>query len=200
MGKRCFSDGEMRSLLGAVRRKAAKGMTRDRADRALVVFAYATGCRASEIASVGLGPGVANRLDLDAGTVVILDAKWETTGAVPLDPASLRVLRRYVREVRPRLRGADASDRLFLTRLGTAYSANAMSKKLSSLLRRHGFGQTAHAFRHYFCTDLLRTSSLHVVKGLMRHRDTRSTMMYAHPSESDLRGAVNRRAGRNGTL
>jgi len=85
MGKRCFTDAEMRALLSAVRRRAARGTLRDRADHALVTFAYATGCRASEIASVRLGPGAANRIDLDAGAVVIGEAKWGTTGTVPLD-------------------------------------------------------------------------------------------------------------------
>jgi len=147
---RLFTDSEMRALLRAVRAKAARGGLQDRVDHALVVFAWATGCRASEIASISIDASRPNHIDIEAGVIVIDEAKWQTKGIVPLDRASLRVLRRYIREVRPRVRFADRTDRLFLTKIGSPYSPNTMTKKLSMLLSRHGFpGKTAHSLRHY---------------------------------------------------
>ena len=56
--------------------------------------------------------------------------------------------------------------------------------------------KSAHSFRHFFCTDLLRRGvALHEAKALMRHRDVRSTMVYSHATVDDLRAAVNRRLG-----
>ncbi|UCC30078.1 MAG: site-specific integrase [Phycisphaerales bacterium] len=194
---RFFADGEVQSLFRAVRQRASRGTLLDKVDYALVTFAWATGCRASEIASVSLDPKQVNYLDVRAGLVVLTDAKWGSSGTVPLDARSLRVMRRYVREVRPLVRNAAVLDRLFLTKTGSPYTPNTMSKKLTMLLTRYGFpGKTAHSFRHHFCTDLLRRGAhLHEAKALMRHRDVRSTMLYSHATVDDLRAAVNRRVG-----
>ncbi|MFQ5464059.1 MAG: tyrosine-type recombinase/integrase [Phycisphaerae bacterium] len=199
MGKvsRYFTAAEMKALLHAVRAKAARGGLVDKVDHALVVCAWATGCRAGEIASISIDMSRPNHIDTEAGVVVIDEAKWDTKGIVPLDRASLRVLRRYLREVRPRMRFADRSDRLFLTKTGSPYTPNTMSKKLSMLLSRYGFpDKTAHSLRHYCCTDIIRRTNgnISLAKMLMRHRDVRSTMKYDHPSLDDLRGAVNRRS------
>ena len=194
---RFFTDGEMQSLLRAVRQRASRGTLLQKVDYALVTFAWATGCRASEIASVSLDPKQPNHLDVQAGIVVIADAKWDSHGTIPLDARSIRVIRRYVREVRPSIRNAAVLDRLFITKTGSPYTPNKMTKKLAMLLTRYGFpGKTAHSFRHHFCTDLLRRGArLHEVKVLMRHRDVRSTMVYSHATVDDLRAAVNRRVG-----
>ena len=195
---KCFTETEMRSLLSATRRCASRGTIIDKADHALVVFAYATGCRVGEIASMSLNRTEPNHFEVDAGCVSITEAKHGSAGVVPIDVASLRVLRRYVREVHPKLRNSMQLDRLFLTKTGRPYSPNVLTQKLTLLLRRFGFsGRTAHAFRHYYVTDLLRRGvQPHVVQALARHRDARTTLnVYAHPAPDDLRAAVNRRVG-----
>ncbi len=138
-----------------------------------------------------------NHIDLPAGIVTITDAKWNSQGMIPLDTRSARVIRRYVSEVRPNIRNAAILDRLFVTKTGSPYNSNKLTKKLSLLLTRYGFpGKMAHDFRHHFCTDLLRRGAqLHEAKALMRHRDVRSTMVYSHSTVDDLRIAVNRRIG-----
>jgi integrase/recombinase XerD len=195
--RRFFADGEMRDLLRRLRQKARGGRLIDKIDHALVTFAWATGCRASEIASASLDPRQPNWMDIQAGLVNVTDAKYDSRGTIPLDASSLRVIRHYVREVRPRLRNADVMHQLFLTKTGSPYTSNKMTKKMRMLLQRYGLeGKSAHSFRHFFCTDLLRRGvALHETKALMRHRDVRSTMVYSHATVDDLRAAVNRRIG-----
>ena len=192
-----FTENEIRTLLRDVRHRAKRGTTQDKTDHALVTFAWATGCRASEIASMSLDMKQPNHVDLPRGIIGIGDAKWGTEGMIPLDVRSARVIRRYVHEVRPNIRNASTLDRLFITKTGSPYDSNKLTKKLSMLLTRYGLpGKTAHSFRHHFCTDLLRRGAqLHEVKALMRHRDIRSTMVYSHSSVDDLRAAVSRRVG-----
>ncbi len=192
-----FTQTEMRTLLRDVRQRALRGTLLDKVDYALVTFAWATGCRASEIASMSLDLKQPNYIDVGTGIVTITDAKWNSQGMIPLDTRSARVIRRYVNEVRPEIRNAAILDRLFVTKTGPPYNSNKLTKKLSLLLTRYGFpGKTAHAFRHHFCTDLLRRDAqLHEAKALMRHRDVRSTMVYTHSTVEDLRVAVNRRIG-----
>ncbi len=190
-----FTETEMKSLIQAAKRRAARGTVVDKTDYALVVFAYATGCRASEIASTSLSRSDPNYIDLESGTLVLTEAKYDSVGSIPIDVASLRTLRWYVRDVRPRLKNAINLRHLFVTKLGRPYSANILTQKLSLLLDRFGFGdKTAHSFRHFFCTDLFRRGAhLHEAKALMRHRDVRSTMVYSHATIDDLRAVVNRR-------
>lgn len=195
--ERIFTEAEIKRLLRAVRERARRGTTLDRVDHALITFAWATGCRASEIASMSIDRNQPNHVDLDSGSVVIREAKWDSQGVVPLDARSLRTIRWFVREIRPLIRNAEILDRLFITKTGSVYTPNKMSKKLSMLLTRYGFPmKTAHSLRHHFCTDLFRRGAkLHEAKALMRHRDVRSTMVYSHVTLEDLRSAVNRRVG-----
>lgn len=195
--RRFFTDGEMRELLQALRRKSRGGRLIDKIDHALVTFAWATGCRSSEIASTSLDPSQPNQIDLQVGLLTITDAKYDSRGTIPLDHSSLRLLRHFVREVRPRIRNANVMHQLFLTKTGSPYTSNKMTKKMRMLLNRYGLvGKSAHSFRHHFCTDLLRRGvALHEAKALMRHRDVRSTMVYSHATIDDLRAAVNRRIG-----
>lgn len=68
-GNRFFTDAEIQSLLRAVSAKARRGTMRDKADQALVLYAWATGCRAGEIASMSIDPSLPNHIDLGAGVV-----------------------------------------------------------------------------------------------------------------------------------
>lgn len=196
--KRFFTDAEMRSLLKAVRTKATRGTLTDKVDYALVIFAYATGCRACEIASVCIDTSRPNHIDCESGVVAIHDAKWDSRGVIPLDAGCLRVIKRYIRDVRPRLRNVEFLDTLFVTKTGSAYSPNTMSKKLSLLLTRLGFPEkTSHSFRHYLATEMARRGvNLAITAQILRHRDIRSTAAYTRPTVDDMRSALNRRLGR----
>ena len=95
--RRFFTDGEMRDLLRKLRQKARSGRLIDKIDHALVIFAWATGCRSSEIASASLDPRQPNRIDLQAGfvaaeeqlgpglTIWTLVEELDGGGPVPLD-------------------------------------------------------------------------------------------------------------------
>jgi site-specific recombinase XerD len=192
----CFTELEMTALLRAAKNRARRGTVVDKADYALIVFAYATGCRVGEIASTSLSRGEPNHVDLNSASLTLARAKYGSVGTVPIDVGSVRIMRWYVREVRPELKNALHLHHLFLTKTGRPYSPNILTQKFSLLLARFGFGEkTAHAFRHFYVTDLLRRGCQpHVVQALVRHRDARTTLgVYAHASPDDLRAAVNRR-------
>jgi site-specific recombinase XerD len=191
-----FTEQEMTALLRQAKRRASRGTVIDKVDYALIVFAYATGCRVGEIATTSLSRSDANSIDLESGTLTITQAKFNSVGSIPIDVASVRILRWFTREVRPKLKNAIHLQQLFLSKTGRPYSPNVLTQKFSMLLNRLGFAdKTAHSFRHYYVTDLLRKGCQpHVVQALVRHRDARTTLqVYAHASVDDLRAAVNRR-------
>jgi site-specific recombinase XerD len=129
-----FTESEIEDLLRRTKRRASRGSIVDKVDHALVVFAYATGCRVGEIASTTLEKSEPNHLDLRSGTLTITQAKYGSAGNVPIDIASMRILRWYVRDVRPTLKNASVLRHLFLTKTGRPYSANILTQKLSLLL------------------------------------------------------------------
>jgi len=191
-----FTEQEMQTLLQAAKRRSARGSITDKADYALIHFAYATGCRVGEIASTSLDRNQPNHVNLKLASLTLTEAKYGSRGIVPLDVDAVRILRWYVREVRPTLKNAVHLHHLFLSKTGRPYSANVLTQKFSLLLDRFGFeDKTCHSFRHYYVTDLLRRGvQPHVVQSLARHRDARTTLqIYAHPTADDLRNAVNRR-------
>jgi len=191
-----FSEQEMQQLLRSAKRRSSRGSIIDKTDYALVVFAYATGCRVGEIASTSLDCQAPNYLDLRSAALRITEAKYNSQGVVPIDVANIRILRWYCRDVRPKLKNAQHLSHLFLSKTGRPYSANVLTQKFSLLLDRFGFHEkTCHSFRHYYVTDLLRKGvQPHVVQSLARHRDARTTLqIYAHPTIEDLKIAVNRR-------
>ena len=168
----------------------------NRPDLALAIPAVVR--RISEVATTSLNRTDPNWIDLENGTLTITQAKYQSVGTVPIDVTSLRVLRWYAREVRPRFRNAVVLPHLFVTKVGRPYSANVLTQKLGLLLGRFGFGgRTAHSLRHFYVTDLLRRGvQPHVVQALARHKDARTTLgVYAHATPDDLRAAVNRRVG-----
>ena len=194
---RIFTEAEIKRLLRSVRERARRGTTLDRVDLSLITFCWGTGTRASEVASMSIDRNQPNHIDLESGSVVIRNAKWDSQGVIPLDARSLRTLRWYTREIRPLIRNAEVLDRLFVTKTGSPYTPNTMSKKISMMLTRYGFARkSCHSLRHFFCTQMFHSGAkLHEVKALMRHRDVRSTMVYSHVTIEDLRSAVNRRIG-----
>ena len=80
---RIFTEAEVRCLLRAVRERARRGTLLDRVDHALVCFAWATGCRASEIASMSLDRNQPNHVDL-SGNVVLGNGGGTIVGGVSL--------------------------------------------------------------------------------------------------------------------
>ena len=131
-----FSEQEMQQLLRAAKRRASRGSIVDKADYALVVFAYATGCRVGEISSTSLDCQAPNYLDLRSATLRITEAKYNSEGIVPIDVANIRILRWYIRQVRPQLKNALHLHHLFLSKTGRPYSANVLTQKFSLLLDR----------------------------------------------------------------
>ena len=131
--QRNFTEGEMQDLLRQLRTKSRTGRLIDKIDFALVTFFWATGCRASEVASISPSRTQPNWIDLKSGLVTITEAKWNSKGTIPLDPTSLRIIRHYVRKVRPQIRNSSVMHQLFLTKTGSPYNSNKMTKKMRML-------------------------------------------------------------------
>lgn len=153
-------------------------------DRTMLELLYASGLRVSELVSLTI-----SQVNMQQG-VVRLTGKGGKERLVPLNEESLRWLRRYLSESRPKLAAGRASDTLFTTRRGEAmtrqafwylikrYASNAQIQKALS----------PHTLRHSFATHLLNNGAdLRVVQMLLGHSDLSTTQIYTHIARERLK-------------
>jgi integrase/recombinase XerD len=153
-------------------------------DRAILEVLYGCGLRVSELC------GLRTRdTDLEARLVRVL-GKGSKERFVPLGADARHALRRYLRELRPRLDKGTAEGRVFLNRSGRPLSRMGVWKILRLYVGRTGITRrvTPHTLRHSFATHLLEGGAdLASVQEMLGHADISTTEIYTHVDRSHLR-------------
>lgn len=153
-------------------------------DRALLEFAYATGCRVSEL----VGIGVADVL-FDEG-LARLFGKGSKERLVPVGRRALGAVALYARETRPRLERGAGQGRLFLNARGTPLSRVGAWGIIRRCARAAGLAKrvTPHTLRHTFATHLLEGGAdLRAVQEMLGHADLSTTQLYTRVDREYLR-------------
>ncbi len=166
------------ALLASCDRRSAGG----RRDYAILMLLSRLGLRAGEVAAIEMGD-----VDWQAGELLVR-GKGSRRERLPLPADVGEALADYVQHGRPRCAG-----RPLLVILHAPYTGLDRSHVLSAVHRacqRAGlpkFG--AHRLRHSVACDLLRKgASLAEVGQVLRHRDERTTAIYAKVDLAALRG------------
>lgn len=155
-------------------------------DRLMALLPLYAGLRVSEVAG----------LDLDDITMSARKGSLRIVGKgtkvrpVPVNAKLRPAIEQYL-AVRP----ASDSRALFLSRLGTRPSPEAVDDVIASICQRAGLDEhiTAHTLRHTFGTTLVRAGEDIVnVAALMGHASIETTRLYSQPSEEDMERAVDR--------
>lgn len=140
-------------------------------DRALVELLYASGLRASELASLRWAD-----VNLDAGYVRCL-GKGSKERVVPLGRPAIQALREYAAAGR----GAPAEDFLFVSAKGGRLARESVWRILQRLALRRGVRGRVfpHAVRHSFATHLVENGAdLRYVQEMMGHAKISTTQVY----------------------
>ena len=151
-------------------------------DTAMIELLYSSGLRVSELCGLRR-----NALRQDP-PIVLVRGKGEKERLVPVGPAALRALRRYLNEGWPQLDRGNSSPFLFLGRGGRALSRQGFTKNLSRYALAVGLPSLSpHKLRHSFATHMLEGGAdLRTLQALLGHADIATTEIYTHVAPAHL--------------
>jgi integrase/recombinase XerD len=145
-------------------------------DKAMLEVMYATGIRVTELIDLNV-----DDVNLELATIRCSGAK--KSRAIPLYPAALRALSRYIREVRSVMVAEPGENALFVNVNGSRMSRQGFWKILKFYQTKAKIDKeiTPHTLRHSFAVHLLENGAdIGSVQELMGHSDISSTQMYTH--------------------
>ena len=158
-------------------------------DRAVLELLYASGMRASEIASLRL-----EDVNLAAGYVICM-GKGNRQRLVPVGEQALHWVRHYLATARPALAGRGEVATVFLNRRGRPLSRQQVWGILKRGARRAGLraAVSPHTLRHSFASHLLQGGAdLRAVQAMLGHADISTTQIYTHLPSSAVRDMYRR--------
>lgn len=158
-------------------------------DRAIVELFYAAGLRLAELVRLEV-----NDLQWELG-VARITGKGDKQRLAPIGDEAIGWIRRYLREVRPKLAGDSASGRLFLARGGRGLSRESVALTIRRLAKRARIGKrvTPHMLRHSFATHLLQGGAdLRAIQEMLGHASIETTQIYTHVDRRGLKDAHRR--------
>ncbi len=158
-------------------------------DRAIVEFFYASGLRLAELVRIEV-----NDLQWELG-VARVTGKGNKQRLAPIGDEAIGWIRRYLRDVRPKLLGDASSGRLFLARGGRGLSRESVALTIRRLAKRARIGKrvTPHMLRHSFATHLLQGGAdLRAIQEMLGHASIETTQIYTHIDRRGLKDAHRR--------
>lgn len=153
---------------------------RNRKHKAMLFTIYSAGLRVSELVNLKIA-------DIDSGRMQILIrcAKGKKDRYVNLSPVLLDILRKYIKEYKPR-----PKEFLFESeQTGTAYPTRTIQQVFSNAKNRSGIRKEVgiHSLRHSFATHLLeKGTDIKYIKDLLGHFNIKTTERYLHVSRQKL--------------
>ena len=157
-------------------------------DKAMLELLYATGIRVSEI----IGLNVAD-VNLERGTVRCTGRNGARV--IPLYPAAVKALRRYLEEVHPLVIERPDETALFVNMSGERMSRQGFWKIIKQYQEKAGIQKdiTPHTLRHSFAAHLLENGAdLHSIQEMLGHADISSTQIYTQVVSQKLKDVYNK--------
>lgn len=161
-------------------------------DRTILEVLYSTGITGGELCKLTL-----YEANLPERTLRIVEGKGHKDRVVPLGKIACNYLAEYIRAVRPILLGEGQTPALFLTAKGTPFKTNNLRPQFTLHRCRAGLAETitVHSLRHTCATEMLKGgASIRHVQELLGHSSIKTTQIYTHVVQTDLKKAHARTA------
>ena len=153
-------------------------------DRAMLELLYATGLRASEMASLKI-----NDLNIDIGYLRCF-GKGRKERVIPVGRTAVAAAVEYLQKLRPALHRPFSGDYLLLSRTGRPLGRIEIWRLIKKYAARARMPKnlTVHTLRHCFATHLLAGGAdLRSVQEMLGHVDIATTQIYTHVDQERLR-------------
>jgi len=153
-------------------------------DKAILEMLYATGCRASEIATLKLSD-----INLKIGYLRCI-GKGKKERIIPIGKTAINVATQYIQQLRGKLAKSPSQDYLFLSRTGEPMNRIDIWRIVKKYARRAGLPSkiSAHTLRHSFATHLLSGGAdLRSLQEMLGHANIVTTQIYTHVDNERLR-------------
>ncbi len=157
-----LSESEVAAILNAINNLKHK---------AILMTIYSAGLRISEAIALKLSDIDSHRMQIR-----VAQAKGKKDRYTLLSPKTLDILRRYVKEYKPK-------HWLFEGQDGSTYSDRSIQNILKVAVKKTGIEKhvTVHTLRHSFATHLLENGTdLRYIQHLLGHESTKTTEIYTH--------------------
>ncbi|MCF7863924.1 MAG: site-specific tyrosine recombinase XerD, partial [Kiritimatiellales bacterium] len=146
-------------------------------DRAMLELFYASGLRVSELANLQLSD-----LHVDDGYIRCI-GKGRKERVIPVGDESIRLMRRYLEEVRPMLCENPRIQNVFVTKREKGLCRQRLWQIIKKYTKEAGIMKnvTPHTLRHSFASHLLANGApLRVIQEMLGHADIATTQIYTH--------------------
>lgn len=152
-------------------------------NRLILEVMYACGLRVSETASLTAGS-----INFD-DEIVRVTGKGNKERIVPIGKTALRLLRRYLEEIRPQLLKNGNEKTLFLSKTGKRLDRERLWAIVKEAAQLAGIHKNIfpHTLRHSFASHLLANGAdLRVIQEMLGHSDISTTQIYTHVDQRRL--------------
>ncbi len=149
-------------------------------DAAMITLLYATGLRVSELVNLDI-----HALNVEE-QLVRVKGKGGKERLVPVAPAALELVSRYMTTARAEFDKHGNTSAIFLTRLGRPFTRAGFWKMLKQHAAAAGLPNTVspHTLRHSFATHLLHGGAdLRAIQEMLGHSSLSVTETYTHVSD-----------------
>jgi integrase/recombinase XerD len=153
-------------------------------DKAMLELLYATGIRASELASLKTSD-----LNFDIGYLRCI-GKGRRERIIPVGKTALAATTEYLKDLRPKLTKPFSDNSLLLSRTGRPMGRIEIWRIIKKYAIRAGMPRnlTVHTLRHCFATHLLAGGAdLRSLQEMLGHVDIATTQIYTHVDHERLR-------------
>lgn len=181
--KAVLTESEAESILNQPDTSTAIGLR----DRAILETFYSTGMRRLELTRLKW-----SAIDYERGTVFIDQGKGHKDRMIPIGARALKWVNAYQYQARPELALGRDEGTLFITKMGDAFHANAMSKLVKNYVDQADVGKkgSCHLFRHTCATLMLEGGAdVRYIQALLGHAKLETTGIYTQVSIKQLKDA-----------
>ncbi len=156
-------------------------------DIAMLELLYSSGLRVSELVNLSL-----DGTDLEAGFIRVV-GKGSKERLVPVNERAREAIKRYLRELRPKIIKEGHSPFLFLNNRGNAMTRQRFWQTIKAYGKKAGIEITPHTIRHCFATHLLEGGAdLRSIQKMLGHASISTTQIYTKVSTERLRKEYNK--------